>query len=341
MALDPEILRAVRRYGPRADSVARRYGLSGEALLAKLIQGESGGRGNAVSSAGARGWGQFMPQTRQAVLRHTGGQVDPWRSPDEAVQAAVIHLRGELGHRQGLEGYNPGGGQGYVQYILGQRVGDVGGGAGGLSSPRTASTSDTSAAPSTEPAAAPGGLDRRSLLLNYLDQRGDPNALLSLASGLQSVGASSVGTDPSVAAAGPQAPPGGPSAPGELGNIVREANRIDQAQVRYQWGGGHQARQIRGSKVTPLDCSGAVSRALGINPMVSGQFAKWGKAGEGRNVAIYANDTHVLMKVRVNGKWRFWGTSKTNPGGGAGWIDASAISPSYLRNFTVRHPPGM
>lgn len=137
MPLSTDTLNAVRRYGPSVDSVGRRYGISGTALLAKLIQGESGDSGSAVSNVGARGWAQFMPGTRKAVLDRTGGKVDPWRSPGEAVQAAVMHLRGELGHRVGLEGYNPGGGRGYVDYILGQRVGNVskgvtgGGGQGG------------------------------------------------------------------------------------------------------------------------------------------------------------------------------------------------------------------
>jgi hypothetical protein len=54
-------------------------------------------------------------------------------------------------------------------------------------------------------------------------------------------------------------------------------------------------------------------------------------------VTIYANAKHVLMEI--NG--HFWGTSATNPGGGAGWIPRSAISPQYLRNFTARHPAGM
>lgn len=123
---------------------------------------------------------------------------------------------------------------------------------------------------------------------------------------------------------------------GRLGSIINQANKIDAARVPYLWGGGHQAKQTNG-KVSPLDCSGAVSRVLGVNPMVSGQFAKWGKPGRGKNVTIYANEDHVLMEI--NG--HFWGTSASNPGGGAGWIPSNQISPDYLKKFHARHPPGL
>jgi hypothetical protein len=126
------LLDAAARYGPSLDHVARRYvnpitgrPLSGTALVLKTLEGESralsGDGRESVSSAGARGWAQFMPGTRRAAIEAFG--VDPWRSPEEAVRALTLHQRGKLGHRAGLEGYNPGGGQGYVDYILGQKVG--------------------------------------------------------------------------------------------------------------------------------------------------------------------------------------------------------------------------
>lgn len=148
---------------------------------------------------------------------------------------------------------------------------------------------------------------------------------------------------------GPTAPGGGGQAGGapvapatratdsRLESILKDANKVDAAHVPYLWGGGHQAKQIRGSHVLPMDCSGAVSRVLGVNPRVAAQFEKWGKAGEGKHVTIYANDDHVLLKI--NG--HFWGTSRSNPGGGAGWISAGYISKGYLSNFVARHPPGL
>lgn len=128
MALSPDTLKAIGKYGRRVDGIARKkYGISGEALLAKLVKGESGDRMGAVSSAGARGKAQFIASTRNAVVKRYG--IDPWRSTDEAVKAATIHLRGELGNAKGLEGYNPGD-PNYPKYILAQKVGDVRGQSG-------------------------------------------------------------------------------------------------------------------------------------------------------------------------------------------------------------------
>jgi hypothetical protein len=134
VALSPATRRAVRRYGPSVRSIARGYRnpytgrpLSGEALLAKLVTGESGDRAGAVSSAGARGKTQFTASTRASFMRAFG--IDPWRSTDEAVHAAALHLSGALGHGKGLEGYNPGD-PSYPSYILRQRVGKIGSGGG-------------------------------------------------------------------------------------------------------------------------------------------------------------------------------------------------------------------
>ena len=125
---------------------------------------------------------------------------------------------------------------------------------------------------------------------------------------------------------------GARGASGGLKAVMGRANALNRQHLPYQWGGGHGST----APGQPLDCSGAVSKVLGINPRVSGQFASWGAPGQGKNVTIYANQQHVLMEI--NG--HFWGTSASNPGGGAGWIPRSAISPAYLKNFTARHPPG-
>jgi hypothetical protein len=156
---------------------------------------------------------------------------------------------------------------------------------------------------------------------------------------LQSAKQGSAGT-PADAGTVPVASPRQESAGNSRGlnKVLAEANRIDSAHLPYLWGGGHQASQVApGSKVTPLDCSGAVSRALGIDPRVAEQFESWGAPGAGKNVTIYAKDDHVLMEI--NG--HFWGTSKSNPGGGAGWIPRNVISDQYLSQFKVRHPKGM
>jgi hypothetical protein len=110
-----------------------------------------------------------------------------------------------------------------------------------------------------------------------------------------------------------------------VNRITQRANTVDSRHLPYQWGGGHGGKVAALKQAVPVDCSGAVSEVLGINPRVSGQFETFGKPGDGGNkgVTIYANVHHVLMKI--NG--RFFGTSGSNPGGGAGWIDRSRFRP--------------
>ena len=115
----------------------------------------------------------------------------------------------------------------------------------------------------------------------------------------------------------------------------QRADLIDSKKLPYKWGGGHGGR-VDVKNPVPLDCSGAVSAVLGIDPRVSGQFQSWGRPGRapgGRGITIYSNAEHVLMEI----DGRFWGTSASNPGGGAGWIPRSKISASYLSRFTARH----
>jgi hypothetical protein len=136
-----DVLGAIEHWGPSINTFARRrYGISGQALLARLTQGESGFRKGAVSGAGARYLTQFMPGTREETIRKFG--IDPWKSPDAAEHATVLHLLGKITGAKGLEGYNPGD-PSYPSYILGQKVSGLGGrgtrapgrlGGGGISS---------------------------------------------------------------------------------------------------------------------------------------------------------------------------------------------------------------
>lgn len=120
-----------------------------------------------------------------------------------------------------------------------------------------------------------------------------------------------------------------------VSRLKQRADTINAKHLPYLWGGGHGGK-VTPRKATPLDCSGAVSAVLGINPRVSGDLARWGRPGRGKRVTIYANGTHTFMEIDGH----FFGTSASNPGGGAGWIPRSQISPEYLRGFTARHPVG-
>lgn len=119
------------------------------------------------------------------------------------------------------------------------------------------------------------------------------------------------------------------------GDYAARAGALNAQRLPYKWGGGHGGR-VNPNKAQPLDCSGAVSAVLGINPRVSGELAKWGKPGRGKRVTVYANGHHTLLEIDGH----FFGTSASNPGGGAGWIPRAQISNQYLKGFTARHPPG-
>ena len=123
--------------------------------------------------------------------------------------------------------------------------------------------------------------------------------------------------------------PRGGTAAEMIAAMIRAANRIDRQHYAYRWGGGHNSRFAG-----PYDCSGAVSavlRAAGLisRPMVSGEFTRWGRPGRGA-VTIYANAGHVYMSI--NG--RYFGTSRSNPRGGAGWFRGGP-----RRGFVVVHVP--
>jgi hypothetical protein len=84
-------------------------------------------------------------------------------------------------------------------------------------------------------------------------------------------------------------------APKRVRSLIAAANKI--VGKPYKWGGGHLHLVDRG-----YDCSGAVSYALiGSSllggTMVSGQLARWGAAGSGRWVSVFANKGHVYLEV--------------------------------------------
>jgi hypothetical protein len=123
------------------------------------------------------------------------------------------------------------------------------------------------------------------------------------------------------------APPGAP-----LGVVraIKAGNRIQAKPYRY--GGGHKAFQD-----TAYDCSGTVSFALHggkllRSPLDSGSLMKWGLAGEGTWITVYANPGHTYMIIaglRLD-------TSGTG-GRGPRWQTIQRDS----TGFVARHPAGL
>lgn len=123
------------------------------------------------------------------------------------------------------------------------------------------------------------------------------------------------------------APAGAPAA---VHAIIAAGNAI--ARKPYVWGGGHRRWLAKG-----YDCSGSVSYALhgaGVldGPLVSGGFMRWGDAGPGSWVTIYANGGHVFMVVAG---LRFDTSGQRQAG--TRWQGA----PRRVRGFRVRHPVGL
>ena len=125
-------------------------------------------------------------------------------------------------------------------------------------------------------------------------------------------------------------------APKRVRAIIAAANQI--AGKPYKWGGGHARLDDRG-----YDCSGTVSYALirsgtGLlaSPMVSGSFARWGAAGAGKWVTVYANKGHVYMEVaglRLD-------TSAVGDWGGRKGVRWRPVI-GKRAGFKVRHPLGL
>jgi cell wall-associated NlpC family hydrolase len=83
--------------------------------------------------------------------------------------------------------------------------------------------------------------------------------------------------------------------PEAIQKVVAGANEI--ADFPYVFGGGH-ASFVDNA----YDCSGSVSYALAAGgllsrPETSGELEKWGSAGPGRYITVYANAGHTYMYV--------------------------------------------
>jgi hypothetical protein len=120
------------------------------------------------------------------------------------------------------------------------------------------------------------------------------------------------------------------SAPQAVKDIITAGNAI--AHKPYIYGGGHGRWNDRG-----YDCSGSVSYALhgaGLlnTQLTSGDFERWGAAGAGQWVTIYANGGHVYMLVAG---LRFDTSGLSSDG--TRWHD----TPRTTSGYVVRHPNGL
>jgi cell wall-associated NlpC family hydrolase len=120
------------------------------------------------------------------------------------------------------------------------------------------------------------------------------------------------------------------AAPPEVQQIIAAADQI--ATKPYKYGGGHGRWRDSG-----YDCSGSISYALhgaGLldTPLDSTGFMRWGAAGKGKWVTIYANAGHAFMVV----DGRRFDTSSSKRSGNR-WSDTMRSA----RGYRVRHPEGL
>jgi Putative peptidoglycan binding domain len=121
------------------------------------------------------------------------------------------------------------------------------------------------------------------------------------------------------------------SAPQQVEDAIAAANRI--VGKPYKYGGGHGRWEDSG-----YDCSGSMSYALhgaGLldRALTSGEFMRWGSAGEGSWITIYAHGGHgflVIAGLRFDTGWN-------NAGKGPRWSEQMRPTDGY----TVRHPGGL
>ncbi len=129
---------------------------------------------------------------------------------------------------------------------------------------------------------------------------------------------------------------GGGSSPSGLPiavvRAISAANRI--ARKPYRYGGGHGSFNDSG-----YDCSGSISYVLHGAGLLSrtrdsSGFMRWGSAGAGRYITIYANPGHAYMTIRTRRGVRRYDTSGMDDG--SRWDGEARSSSGYL----VRHPVG-
>lgn len=123
-------------------------------------------------------------------------------------------------------------------------------------------------------------------------------------------------------------------APTVVHNAIAAANNI--AGKPYVWGGGHQRLEDHG-----YDCSGSVCYVLNHAGLLrghgtSGMFRRYGQAGKGEWITVYAKDGHTFLEV-AGLRFDTGGGGGNSANGGPRWTTASRP----LSGFKARHPVGL
>lgn len=323
MAYDKRIIDAIIRRAGQVKSPAKRNRYLRAALQTGIV--ESGLKNVNYGDADSLGWRQER-KSLYANPTNVSASVD--RFFDEAGQLD----RGQRSWELAADVQRPAAQyRGRYKQVAGKAADLLEGGSDDAEPPAQRYRTTTTSTPGVDNRQA-----RAQLIMNFLgSKKADPLEFATQARALRDVDPTSTTTRTAIGGAGTTTARGASAPGGNLAAVASQrADTIDKQKLPYSWGGGHAGR-TPANKAIPLDCSGAVSKVLGIDPRVADQFKTWGRAGDGgdKGVTVYSKPTHTLMKI----KGHFFGTSSTNPGGGAGWIPQDAVSDSYLAGFTARH----
>ncbi|HVV70952.1 MAG TPA: GDSL-type esterase/lipase family protein [Verrucomicrobiae bacterium] len=146
-------------------------------------------------------------------------------------------------------------------------------------------------------------------------------------------------------------------AAGSVEAAVQAAKLLSSYQIPYIWGGLHTTGDLDITDADKLkklgaDCSGSTSWVLhqagmfpGTAAIESGDFSTWGQAGQGQEMTVWENPTHVFIEFNVPGLGHY--EMNTSYGEANGLTSGSG--PQFFKwesgytttdGFTPRHYPG-
>lgn len=126
-----------------------------------------------------------------------------------------------------------------------------------------------------------------------------------------------------------------------VGKVYNRGVSISNKNMPYVWGGGHGKIGVPTGSPAGYDCSGYVSACLhaaGLldNTLDSSGLMRWGHAGEGKEMTVWANAGHTFIEFKGK-KFNYADTSR-QAGGPAG--PHMREGHRSTAGFTARHWPG-
>jgi cell wall-associated NlpC family hydrolase len=158
--------------------------------------------------------------------------------------------------------------------------------------------------------------------------------------------------EPQATAKGEETAAAASGASGSAEAAFNAANTLSEMGLPYLWGGGHGAKGLEGVHAggPGLDCSGSTCWVLkqagmfpGSSAEVSGDLEKFGEAGKGKEMTIWANEKHAFIEFNIPGHE----TAQMNTAGPQNGPRLYTLSQTQTDNmspetegFTARHAPG-